>query len=330
MIHLDNKSILLISPTFFGYEKSIKQRLSEVAAKVDYFDERPANTFWSKALVRINRKLLSHHISQYYDSIYESIRNQVYDYVLVVNVEAMPISFLEKVRESNPHSVFLLYMWDSLSNKTHTIDYLSLFDRIYSFDPEDCRKNPNILFRPLFFLNEYARLSYEQSYEYDFSFVGTAHSDRYALIQKIYNQIQSLGLKSYWYLYLQDLKLFYWNKITNSSFAKAHLHDFQYNALSKNEVLDVVEKSRVIIDIQHPNQIGLTMRVIEILGARRKLVTTNASIKDYEFYLEDNILVIDRENPTISKEFCYTKYQPLDDCIYHKYSLDGWLEDIFQ
>lgn len=72
------------------------------------------------------------------------------------------------------------------------------------------------------------------------------------------------------------------------------------------------------------------MRVIEILGARRKLVTTNTSIKDYEFYNKDNILIIDRENPIISKEFCDTDYQPLDDCIYIKYSLDAWLEDIFQ
>lgn len=93
MIHLENKSILLISPSFFGYEKSIKQRLLEVAERVDYFDERPANTFWSKALVRINRNLVSCHISQYYDSIYESIRNQVYDYVLVINVEAANFLF---------------------------------------------------------------------------------------------------------------------------------------------------------------------------------------------------------------------------------------------
>lgn len=330
MIHLENKSILLISPSFFGYEKSIKQRLLEVAARVDYFDERPANTFWSKALVRINRNLVSCHISQYYDSIYESIRNQVYDYVLVINVEAMPISFLEKLKKSNPCAVFLLYMWDSILNKKNTINYLPLFDRIFSFDSEDCRRYENICFRPLFFLNEYAKLSHKKNYNYDFSFIGTAHSDRYALIQRMHTQIQNLGLKSYWYLYLQDKKLFYWNKITNSSFAKARLHDFQYVALSKNAVLEIVGKSRIIIDIQHPDQKGLTMRVIEILGARRKLVTTNTSVKDYEFYNKDNILIIDRENPIISKEFCDTDYQPLDDCIYHKYSLDAWLEDIFQ
>lgn len=330
MIHLENKSILLISPTFFGYEKSIKQRLSEVAAKVDYFDERPANTFWSKSLVRINRKIISHHISQYYDSIYESIREQVYDYVLVMNVEAMPISFLEKIRENNPHTVFLLYMWDSLSNKKNAVDYFSLFDRVFSFDREDCERYSNICFRPLFFLNEYGKIAHQPNYEYDFSFVGTAHSDRYVLIRKIYMQIHSLCLKSYWYLYLQDKKLFYWNKVTNSAFIKAHLHDFYYVSMSKDEVLELVKNSRIIIDIQHPRQVGLTMRTIEVLGARRKLITTNASIKDYDFYLDDNILVIDRENPVISQEFCSKDYKLLDENIYYKYSLDGWLEEVFQ
>ena len=330
MNYLENKSVLLISPSFFGYEQSIKQRLSEISARVDYFDERPANTFWSKALVRIDRRFLSHHISQYYESIYQIIQNRIYDYVFVVNIEAMPISFLERVRKINPQAVFILYMWDSISNKRNTVNYLSLFDRIFSFDRDDCKIYANIRFRPLFFLNEYKELANVSDYEYDFSFVGTAHSDRYALIRKIYVQICNLCMKSYWHLYLQDKKLFYWNKITNSAFLKAHLHDFQYRALLKSEVLDLVKKSRIIIDIQHPRQVGLTMRTIEILGARRKLITTNASIKDYDFYLDDNILVIDRENPIINREFCFKDYKPLDDHIYYMYSLDGWLEEIFQ
>lgn len=330
MNYLENKSVLLISPSFFGYEQSIKQRLSEISARVDYFDERPAITFWSKALVRIDRRFLSHHISQYYESIYQIIQNRIYDYVFVVNIEAMPISFLERVRKINPQAVFILYMWDSISNKRNTVNYLSLFDRIFSFDRDDCKIYANIRFRPLFFLNEYKELANVSDYEYDFSFVGTAHSDRYALIRKIYVQICNLCMKSYWHLYLQDKKLFYWNKITNSAFLKAHLHDFQYRALLKSEVLDLVKKSRIIIDIQHPRQVGLTMRTIEILGARRKLITTNASIKDYDFYLDDNILVIDRENPIINREFCFKDYKPLDDHIYYKYSLDGWLEEIFQ
>lgn len=329
MIDLQGKKILFISPSFFGYEDSIRKRLVELGAKVDYFDERPANTFWSKAFVRMNRSFLAFRINRYYNRICLAVSDSIYDYVFVVNIEAMPYSFLRKLRDKNPQTQFILYMWDSISNKKSTVDYLPLFDFVFSFDKNDCREYSGIYFRPLFYLNEYKEIAHFGSFEYDFSFIGTAHSDRYVLIQKMQNQIENFHFSTYWYLFLQNWKLFIWSKLTNSAFSKAKLHDFHYVSLSKKAVLDVIKKSRIVIDIQHPKQSGLTMRAIEMLGANRKLITTNASIKEYDFYQEDNILVVDRNNPVISDEFCLANYKLVEDDIYYKYSLDGWLEEIF-
>ena len=137
-------------------------------------------------------------------------------------------------------------------------------------------------------------------------------------------------MNSYWFLYLQNWKLFIWNKLNNSSFRKAHLNDFNYKSLSKNEIFDIIKKSRIILDIQHPKQTGLTMRTIEMIGAKKKLITTNTSIKGYDFYYQNNILVIDRNNPIIPIDFFHSDYTPINDKLYYKYSLDGWLEDIFK
>jgi hypothetical protein len=71
------------------------------------------------------------------------------------------------------------------------------------------------------------------------------------------------------------------------------------------------------------------MRTLEVLGARRKLITTNATIKDYDFYNENNIFILDRENPVISAEFIKTKYQEVDRDLYLKYSLEYWLNEVF-
>jgi hypothetical protein len=71
------------------------------------------------------------------------------------------------------------------------------------------------------------------------------------------------------------------------------------------------------------------MRTFEVLGKKRKLITTNRSIKNYDFYNASNILVIDRSCPVIDKKFINVDYQPLPANIYYKYSIDGWLEDIF-
>lgn len=329
MIDLRGKSVLFISPVFFGYEKSIRQRLQESGAHVDYFDERPANTFWIKAFIRIDTKFLSRVIRKYYNKIENTIRNNRYDYVFVLNIEAMPPSFLKQMRRYNPQSEFILYMWDSIFNKKNTLHYIPLFDKVFSFDRNDCRQIRNIRFRPLFYLNEYKEIAAYTDFEYDFSFVGTAHSDRYQLIRLVQKQIKNKGMRGYWFLYLQSRKLFLWNKFNNPAFRKARLTDFSYKSLSKDSLLNIIKKSKIILDIQHPKQSGLTMRTIEMLGARKKLVTTNPAILDYDFYLPDNILVIDRSSPLIPNEFCNSDYVPLPDTIYYKYSLDGWLEEIF-
>ena len=326
---LKNKSILLFSPAFFGYEKAIKKRLLDLDAKVDFFDERPANTFWSKAFIRLYPQILHFYIARYYKYIYNLVKNKDYDYVFVINIEAMPKSFLNKMKEKSPSTKFILYMWDSMHNKKKAINYLSCFDKVFSFDRNDCMENPSVIFRPLFFLNEYANISKPQKYKYDLSFIGTAHSDRYILLNKIRILPNVIKRNCYFYLYLQNWKLFLLYKIKNSAFRKANFRDFNYVPLTKNELMNLIEESRIVIDIQHPKQVGLTIRTIEMLGAHRKLITTNATIKDYDFYNPNNILIIDREDPKIPDMFFDADYEPVDQTVYYKYSLNGWLNDIF-
>lgn len=330
MTDLKGKSILFISPSFFGYEKSIKNRLRELGATVDYFDERPENSFWVKAFIRLNRKILFYSIKRYYYSIYQKISNKIYDYIFVINVEAMPYSFLRDLRKQNPSAKFILYMWDSIRNKKNSISYLPYFNSVLSFDENDCKEFNLIKFRPLFFLNDYKNIASDQQFEYVISFVGTAHSDRFLLIQNIKKYIKNKHLKTYWYLYLQSRKLFLWNKIHNPAYRKAHCRDFNYRSLQKKEMINVIRKSKIVLDIQHPRQTGLTMRTIEVLGAARKLITTNTSIQSYDFYKPENILIIDRNNPIIPEAFYNEKYQPIEEGIYYKYSIDGWIDEIFK
>ena len=60
------------------------------------------------------------------------------------------------------------------------------------------------------------------------------------------------------------------------------------------------------------------------------MITTNTTIKEYDFYNENNILIIDRENPVISAEFIKKEYEKVDPEIYIKYSLEYWLSELFK
>ncbi|MEQ3044081.1 hypothetical protein AAA017_10910, partial [Odoribacter splanchnicus] len=150
------------------------------------------------------------------------------------------------------------------------------------------------------------------------------------ILYQLYMPSYFLGtFTEYPYLYLQNWKLFFWHKFKNPAFRKAHLKDFHYKALAKNELFEVIKKSRTILDIQHPKQSGLTIRTIEMIGARRKLITTNSNIKEYDFYHPANIFIVDRECPVIPDDFFKMDYHQVNSDIYYKYSLDGWLDEIF-
>ena len=103
-----------------------------------------------------------------------------------------------------------------------------------------------------------------------------------------------------------------------------------FKSLSKLDVLNVIGKSKSIIDIQHPLQPGLTMRTIEIIGAKKKLFTTNKDVENYDFYNRNNIFIINRNEPKLDFSFLKKDYEDIDETIYEKYSLSSWIRTIFK
>ena len=63
------------------------------------------------------------------------------------------------------------------------------------------------------------------------------------------------------------------------------------------------------------------MRTIEMVGLRKKLITTNAEIVNYDFYDSSNICIINRNSPVLDQNFISVPYKELPDSIYQKYSL---------
>lgn len=59
------------------------------------------------------------------------------------------------------------------------------------------------------------------------------------------------------------------------------------------------------------------------------MITTNDQIADYDFYHPDNIFIINRNNPIILDDFMDIPFRKLPINIMHKYSLRGWIEEIF-
>lgn len=324
---LSGKSVLFFSPQFFGYQIEIKKKLEELGAKILWFDDRPSNSFLSKVFIRINKKLVNRSSTEYYENIITELKNRglSFDYVLFISPESISRQSLQSLKLAFAESRFILYMWDSFKNK-QALDLLNLFDDALSFDPEDCKKH-SVRFRPLFYLDQYCSSGKEKD-DYDFLFIGTAHSDRYFFVK---NLIQHFDPKTRikTFFYLSGKKLFFIKKIFDKNFRNVLYSDISFKPLTLNQNADLIKSSKAILDINHPKQIGLTMRSIETLGAQKKLITTNKDIINYDFYNEDLILIIDRKAPIIPDSFLKEKPSSTSPDLLHKYSLSGWIADIF-
>jgi hypothetical protein len=130
------------------------------------------------------------------------------------------------------------------------------------------------------------------------------------------------------FLYCQSKWYYYFRKLTDSTFRRARRSEISFTALSKESIFTIFSESNCIIDIQHPNQSGLTMRTLEAVGARKKIITTNPNVMRYDIYDPANIQVVDRLNPEVDARFFHTAYVKLPDEVYQKYAIENFLLDL--
>ncbi|WP_353622105.1 capsular biosynthesis protein CpsH [Halocella sp. SP3-1] len=323
---LEGKRILFIAPAFFGYEQKIADKMTELGAKVDYFDERSVTSSYERALLKINPQIFHKKTLKYYKQIIEKVSESNYDFVFVIKCEMLPIQVITKMKDMFRDATFCLYLYDSLENIKGITNKLDYFDRVLSFDTEDSSNDSRIIFRPLFFTDDYKKeLIQKEEYEFDVSFIGTIHSDRYRVIKEIKNLADKNQYNYYFYCYLQSKFMYYFYKLTKREFSGVKKEDFEFIKIQSTQIAEIIDKTRVVLDIQHPRQTGLTMRTIEMIGMNKKLITTNQSIKEYDFYKPENIAVIDRNAVKIPDGFLELQYKKIDEHIYMKYSLENWI-----
>lgn len=319
------RRVLLIAPPVFGYDEDIRSEVERRGFAVDLVPDRPFRNSLLVATAKLRPEVTLIYTDRLYRRLLESFGARDYQAILVVNGQTVSRKILRLLRATYPRARIVLYMWDSMENRPGVLSKLDQFDAAFSFDPESARKHGMTL-RPLFFSKDFEEMP-PTGLDFDLSFVGTIHTDRYAVIERLRRQLP-YGARTYWYLYLKARWVYHWWRIVKPSMRRAASSEFRFVPLRREGLRDTFARSRAVLDIEHPLQRGLTMRTFETLGARRKLITTNAQIRDYDFFSDRNICVIDRQRPVIPGEFLESPFQDIPTCTYRRYTLASWVEEI--
>lgn len=244
------------------------------------------------------------------------------DYILFISGNSYSKEFLKLLKKVNPKSKMILFLWDKLEYSLFK-GKQQYFDFIFSYDRIDSIEN-NFIFRPTFYIDKcLENIPLEK--KYDFYYIGVLRDNkRYQYIEWLKKYLELSNLKIFFKLYIGEeykryLPLEYEKELVIRE------------GISYDENIKILKNSRVVLDLKYKKQRGLTLRCYEAIATETKIITDNEDIVNYDFYNKNNIKIIKsiEDVKKIPLEFFKTPAEKIDKKIKEKYSIKGFLKEIF-
>ncbi|HBS12031.1 MAG TPA: hypothetical protein DEO36_05725 [Flavobacteriaceae bacterium] len=233
------------------------------------------------------------------------------DKILMIKADHLLPQKIEEIK--NYTHEFIAYFSDS-TNKCPKIKKIHhLFDSVYSFEKDDVS-----LYGFNFITNYIYNEQNDNSTKKEFSvFNISAFDKRIKTLEKIAVKLDTFAL---------NYKII---SVGNNTYNSSSSIIFTKDRMKLNTVETYINKSIALLDINREGQYGLTFRVFESLGNKKKLITTNNDIVNYDFYNKNNILVVNKDDIKIPLDFFKTPYQEIPTETYNKSGLSHCVKTVF-
>lgn len=203
----------------------------------------------------------------------------------------------------------IIYIWNPVSKTSQGqgekwVEDAKRYAHLYSFDPSDCNKY-DIDFCPMLYSKK-MHLEKEKNL-FSVFFLG-AGKKREETIETLLHTL---------FLNVSNCKFIVVNGENQYEDIEYSSHRFTYK-----EYLSYVAKSTAILDIPQDGQCGNTIRVVESLFFKKKLITTNKMIESYDFYNSNNIFIVGKDDPKNLEAFLKSPYETVNSNILNNYDIE--------
>ncbi|MDD4371674.1 MAG: hypothetical protein PHD56_11490 [Anaerostipes sp.] len=274
------------------------------------FDEKlGSNSFWLKVFRKLNSPLTK----LFYEKWFKEIDS--YDKIIVMDtILQYDANLLKNISEKSRNCQKFIYSWNIVKDPVKYAQIRESADKygfkFYCYDLGNCKKY-NMNFNTIMYDRKLKLPSV--NIEYDALLLGFL-KDRKDKMLQLYNAMIDAELNPRFVVVTDEE-----NNHLPFEIRKDYIDYYQY--------LEMLNKSRAILDIAQCGQDGYSMRVMEAIFLNKKLITTNRAVKDANFYNSNNILVI--ELGKTSKEeirtFFNKKFHKYSEEIISYYSFDTWI-----
>lgn len=316
-----DKSVLLLGLGFYDYEKAILDALGKRYAHT-YYASLKYKSLLGRILAHVSPQLLRGCETNFVTKQIRKSPSNI-DHIIIIKGEYLTEKHIALLKQKYPSAKFLLYLWDSIIRIQNSALLLNGFDNIYTFDRLDSL-NYRLKFRPLFYRKSYVYK--KEPCKYDISFVGEMHSERYQILHALKEEFLKHGIR-YKFSLCTGRYTYFVNRYVKRIIDRNDKDLFIFKKMSYDQYLDVSLSSKVILDLAHPLQSGLTMRTIEAIGMKKKILTDNKDFIHYPIWNDGNYQVFDAKRLDIDYSIFADKYIN-EDLSY--FSLDSFLDELIQ
>lgn len=314
---MEDKKVLFITFDMSGYYDSVYEELKSRYTQVDYYNTATFKYKYKNLLQKVQAFFYKvgtgKKLKNYYKCMH-LINNAAcieYDITIVIRPDVLFDSQLKVLRSVSKR--FIAYYHDSINNIKRKKDVISFFDAVYSYEKKDVQ-DYNLKFITNFIYFDGKEIDDQQPG----AFSVMSDDYRVATLKKLADYLKGKDYPYNFYV-MRDGELPTDTNITYMS-----------RRMNNDEVMENIKKASIVADIhKYGIQDGLTFRVFEAMGFRKKLITTNKDIKNYDFYDPANIFVIEEDSPIeIPDTFFTTPYKIIPYEVYQSYTVKLWVDKI--
>src|SRR5690606_24489345 len=139
--------------------------------------------------------------------------------------------------------------------------------------------------------------------------------DRIEDIAFIASELQHLGLNI-------NINIVYNNEKKIEKYRKYPIN-FIKKGLTFEESMIECKSSEIVLDVENKIHAGLSFRAFEAVGYKRKLITNNKLVKEFDFYNERNIYIINESSMSL-EQFLEEPYCEINSTA-SNYSFTAWI-----
>ena len=226
------------------------------------------------------------------------------------------LQLIKYINKYCPNTRIKLWFWNV---PDYSISQYGKYCEIYCFDYEFC-KSHNVKYLRQFYFEEEAKKILKEPITYDAIYVG-ADNKLKKILETLIDDFEQCDIN-------YNIKLV----VDRNSGMLLNKNGLEYlkKPLDYCDVLKISAKSKAIIEIVLPNQMGLTWRTLEALFLKKKLITNNKEITTYDFYNRDNIFIYGIDSISDLKRFINSPYIELDESILEKYRFSTWIQYLLE